>query len=461
MSRPRPAGRDDKPWARGSTAFSIPLGIVNGSPLIDALGFGKMPVAAFKSPLHARLMARPGQARFRAVDSTDQVAVDLPRGLINGVSLLTANREALGWSMWVDAQTVALFATLLKGRKLKGYATHGAWDSDGTLDEVGLWLNARVEGDNLRADFSALDAWREFSKAEFATLFELATKAPDEFGASLRFAYTLAWVRQNGEDVPTAMCGWNCEDDCPMFDPSAPADAVRSDFPSVRPVKVMSADFVDEPAANEGLFHAGPVDAPANGIPPVSTPPASLMDIKTLKAEFGSKPIQLARAVDLFSANDKLTVAELRATIQTEEQSAELSTLRTEHGSLKADLGKVEKAGFKAAGDKSAVDVLLSEHATFKARDAGLTTAEAALKTAGFEAKEGKTALELALAALSKARADIATLRAGGTPAVDTGTKPGEGGGLTKTRAEFSALKPADRLQFSKSGGKIVDPSNN
>ncbi len=183
-------------------------------------------------------------------------AVDRAAGRIIGVSLLTADREATGWGFWIDRQTVEGFRSLLAGRKLKAYATHGSSAGfDSTLDEVGYWAATRIEGRNLRSDFFALDAWRKHAPAEFDTLFEMAEKIPEEFGASLSFIYAPVWVLGDGREVPTTRI------ETPAggveYDPPAPAGALRQ-LPSVRPLDVFSADFVETPAANDGLFSAGP-----------------------------------------------------------------------------------------------------------------------------------------------------------------------------------------------------------
>jgi len=203
----------------------------------------------------------PHRIQFRAsAQSARSGAVDLKTGRISGVSLLTADREATGWGLWIDAKTLATFHALLTGRRLKAYATHGAPGLDGTLDEVGFWDGSHIDGANLRGDFTALDAWRRHSPAEFETLFELAEKLPAEFGASLSFSFQPVWVLRDGREIATTrkFSGAGLA----VYDPPAPMDTVRA-LPSVRAVDVYSADFVDDPAANEGLFAAGPIKAAA------------------------------------------------------------------------------------------------------------------------------------------------------------------------------------------------------
>lgn len=391
----------------------------------------KLPPAS-RSAFQNRLLAKPGIACFRATESEAKLKVDREAGTISDVALITAGREATGWRMWIDDRTVALFSELLQGRKLKAYATHGKWGGDGTLDEVGLWSEPRIDGPSLRANFKALAAWRKHSEDEFDTLFELATEAPAEFGASLNLRYKLAWVRKNGEDVATKIARWNWQEDKPVYEPAAPADAVRFDMPSVRPYKVMSADFVDTPAATDGLFREGDIDAPANDDSPAnSNPPvpSSLMNLNDIVAKFGEKPDRLARAVKFHAANPEAKLETLEAHLRSEDDATELAQLRAAGVTAAAEFKKIETAGFKAAADKSPIDVLLAEHAALKIKATAHDAAEAALKAAGFEPKDGKSATEIALAAQKKSAADIAALRNGGTPPVDTGAGRDEGAG--------------------------------
>lgn len=396
----------------------------------------------------------PHRLQLRAIaDKATLGAVDAKTGRIAGVSLLTADREAAGHGVWIDQRTLETFKAELDGRRLKAYATHGSWGGDGTLDEVGYWENVRIDGLQLREDFQSLDAWRKHQEAEFDTLFELATKLPEEFGASLSFRLTLAWVRADGSELPTVR-KWRYipgEGYETFFDPGMPADAIR-EMPSVRAVEVYSADFVCVPAANDGLFHQGTVvDAAAKVIPPASTQPALFVMNKELFAKFGSNPALLAQAMKLHTENEKLTFAEIVAKVEGEQLTAELTQLRTGALTATAEFGKLETAGFKAKDGKSGVDLLLAEHATFKAKATTLEAAELALKAAGFEAKDGKTATELALAAHKKLTTDLATLRAGGTVPVETGEKPGGGNGaaqlsgIDRVTAALKAEKPTGK----------------
>jgi len=285
----------------------------------------------------------------RSVATLPKDSVDLAAGLIRGVSLITGDREAAGYGVWVDSKTIDTFVAQLTGRPLKAYATHGTWGKDGTLDEVGLWQNPRRDDSGpapqLREDFAALDAWRKHQPAEFEMLFELAAKAPTEFGASLAFRMTLAWVMPDGSEVATVRkwreCGaWDYE---PYFDPPMPVGALR-DMPSVRATEVYSADFVDTPAANDGLFRSpARVDAPGKSVTqlfsppdqPVSRPPMH----KILFAKFRDHPKRLTRALELHTSDEKLSADAIIATVEQERSAADLAELRAENQKLTAAVG--------------------------------------------------------------------------------------------------------------------------
>jgi hypothetical protein len=183
--------------------------------------------------------------------------VNAETGIMRGVVLISADREAAGHGVWIDVKTLETFRAGIGFRKIKAYATHGTCGKDGTLDEIGYWQAPRIDGLNLRADFHALEAWRKHHGAEFDKLFELAAIMPEEFCASLAFRCKLVWVRKDGTEIETErklIAGGMWE-----FTPAMPTDALRK-MPSVRCTEVFSADFVDQPAATDGLFRAG--DAP-------------------------------------------------------------------------------------------------------------------------------------------------------------------------------------------------------
>lgn len=190
-------------------------------------------------------------AQFRA--PLRRLTIDPAAGVIGGASLITAGQPK-GWPLWIDSESLRGFAAQLAEKKvLKAYLTHGS-GADRTGAEIGFWDNFRLDGESVRADFHAFDAWRRHSPEQAEKLFEMASKVDTEFGVSLVFHFTTAWARTSGAELATRKVG--SIDGVPAYDPPRPADC-RTAFPSVRVTEVMSGDFVDDPAANTGLLRAG------------------------------------------------------------------------------------------------------------------------------------------------------------------------------------------------------------
>jgi hypothetical protein len=168
----------------------------------------------------------------------EQTQVDIESGTLSGVSLISVG-PALGHGLYVDDASLDSLMLELEGAKLPAYITHrGAIFDDRLTREIGMFDNFRIEGDRLVGDFQAFDSFREDESKKFNRLFELAEKMPERFGLSIVFTATAVWATENG-DVDTL---------------ERPDDALF-DFPSIRVDEVSSADFVDQPAANQrGLF---------------------------------------------------------------------------------------------------------------------------------------------------------------------------------------------------------------
>jgi hypothetical protein len=168
----------------------------------------------------------------------DQSQVDPESGTLSGVSLISVG-PALGHGLFVDDASLDSLMLELQGQNLPAYITHrGAIFDDRLTREIGMFDNFRIEGDRLVGDFQAFDSFREDESKKFNRLFELAEKMPERFGLSIVFSATTVWATEDG-DVATA----------------EKPDNALFDFPSIRVDEVSSADFVDQPAANQrGLF---------------------------------------------------------------------------------------------------------------------------------------------------------------------------------------------------------------
>ncbi len=163
-------------------------------------------------------------------------AIDEAAGIIRGVSIATAGVEALGHGeysdegdllreFWTDGETLEtmLAACLAVGEPVKAKLEHGT----GLTETVGTFENFRIDGEHLRADFTAFPT----SSAK-DHLFALAGRIAKQFGVSV--SAILSKAKSGAVDL-------------------------------MRCREVLSIDFVDEPAINAALFsRKNKVDSPAN-----------------------------------------------------------------------------------------------------------------------------------------------------------------------------------------------------
>lgn len=177
--------------------------------------------------------------------------IDAEAGTMRDVSILSIG-PALGHDSFVDEDSLDTALVELRGERLPAYITHrGALWDDRLTREIGMFDSFRVEGDQLFANFTAFDSFREDDTRKFKRLFELAQKMPERFGLSIVFSGRRVWATKGG--------------DLPLNDDESRPDAAIYEFPSIRINAVSSADFVDQPAANaRGLF--AQIDTPTNSM---------------------------------------------------------------------------------------------------------------------------------------------------------------------------------------------------
>jgi hypothetical protein len=169
-------------------------------------------------------VSKPAPASLFSFAADTATAIDADAGVIRGVAVITAG-PARGHMDWANGKPLFADATTLKqvmecanefsgGLKVK--FNHGS----GVADIVGRLTGFRIDGEVLRADFTALS-----SSPHRAYLFEIASTIPESFGLSISFS----GEPENGDKQSFARCA-----------------------------EIYSADFVDEPAANpNGLFQRG------------------------------------------------------------------------------------------------------------------------------------------------------------------------------------------------------------
>lgn len=172
------------------------------------------------------------------IAGVEQSQIDKDSGTMSAVSLISVG-PALGHGLFVDETSLDTIMDQLEDTRLPAYITHrGALFDDRLTREIGMFDNFRLEGGRLLGDFQAFESFQEDDSRKFNRLFELAEKMPERFGLSIVFSASSAWSTDMG-DVET----------------TEKPEGALFDFPSIRVEEVSSADFVDNPAANQrGLF---------------------------------------------------------------------------------------------------------------------------------------------------------------------------------------------------------------
>ena len=175
------------------------------------------------------------------LEAQEPTRVDKENGIIEGISILTTG-EAKGHQMMISQKTLESSITLMLGKSLPAYLSHAGATGDRLLTEAGFFSGFYREKNKIRASrFTALDTFKQYDREKYDRLFEIAEVAPETFGVSIVFEGQLFWEMSDGSEQ-TMEVGLD-----------APENA-RFDYPTVRPLKITSADFVDTPAANRALF---------------------------------------------------------------------------------------------------------------------------------------------------------------------------------------------------------------
>lgn len=167
--------------------------------------------------------------------------VNRKAGTIEGISILSIG-EARGHGMMISEKTLEAAIVLLIGKSLPAYLSHSGAHGDRLLTEAGYFSGFYRDRDQIRArQFTALDTFKKYEREKYDRLFEIAEKAPATFGVSIVFEGQLFWEMRDGseESIEIGL--------------DAPENS-RFEIPTVRPLTITSADFVDTPAANGALF---------------------------------------------------------------------------------------------------------------------------------------------------------------------------------------------------------------
>lgn len=277
-------------------------------------------------------------------------------GKLKGVSILTKG-EAKGHGAMIDDRTLEQFMTLADGKKFPAYLTHAGAPFDRLGEEMGIFSKFTRDGDQIRADFSFLAAFLKGHPTEAATVLELADEHPDQLGISPVMRALEVWPMPNGDEI-----------ECVGLD-SRPTDCLSA-LPSLRPTAVKSCDFVQNPAANVGLYTAD-VDGKSKNKPPMSTPKTyTLEEFNAAVAAEAGKLTALAAqhtiALDNLKAAHVVALGALQK--QLDDAVASKTVLLQEKAQLESSLAAKTKE--------------LGEVIQFDMRRAGAPALQVALETA-------------------------------------------------------------------------------
>ena len=190
------------------------------------------------------MSSRSGMSTLRGFSPTTPGRVNFDAGEMYDVNILSLG-EAKGHGMMITELTLQSGIELLSGKNLKAYLSHSGANGDRLFDEAGFFSDFYLEEGKIKArQFRALETFRRYDEEKYERLFEMAATAPDSFGVSIVFEGSLFWETSNGGKEEFSIMS------------ERPEDALF-EFPTVEPLAISSADFVDQPAANPSLFAKG------------------------------------------------------------------------------------------------------------------------------------------------------------------------------------------------------------
>ncbi len=330
--------------------------------------------------------------------------VDAENGVIRDVALISVG-EASGHGQRIDRKTLEMFYALVKGKTVKAFLNHT--DNPKPTEAVGIYsgfyLDLDAEGVLRASQFQAFRAFRENNKAEFDTLFEMAADAPEAFGISANFFH----------DLEEATDGGN---------------------PYSRPTHVESFDIVCTPAANKALFSKKDVDDPAKE----EQQPIKEIETQSQQASQFNFLTMTKAVFAHFAANSKALPHIAKFAAEADEKATDADIISKVELALSED----EQAALVKERDD-----LLSENSRLKGE------IEALKPKADKEAELSKkvTDLEATVAKFEKASRG----RYQGAAPVNTGRQD-EPKKIT-TKAEFDAMTPTQKSEFSVNGGRITE----
>lgn len=179
--------------------------------------------------------------------AVNNFAVDTANGILTNLALITADREASGHGIYIDAKTLESGISSVKerGGQLKGVVCHETFlewmnDEDRLLQVPGYFDSISIKGNKLVAGkFEFYESFRSDQPNAYRRLMEMAEKTPNLFGLSIEATGYAVYVDTDGNEYSQRP-----ED----------TELMHDGMPVFRIVNLSAAAFVSEPAANDGLF---------------------------------------------------------------------------------------------------------------------------------------------------------------------------------------------------------------
>jgi len=322
---------------------------------------------------------------------------------------------------------------------VQSFDLHGEDHSPASSNGLFTGLYVDTKSGVLRGTWQALDAYKTHKKAEFDTLMEVAEKAPETFGISFHLGGgRFVWPMPDGSEKPAIektdkdgnAVGWN------------PEPKSISEQPVLRPLSIVSADFVQRPATNRALFSAEqPLDVSAKNIQQsVSTKPiqAKPNRMKTIFQKLGGHPVKLAAACKFLSENDAATEEQAIQFAEGEAQKSELETLKATVATLTAERDAAIAKVVELTGEKE-------------------TLSATAAKVPALEGAKADLETKLSAKTAEAAGYVVKLSRFSGVPALRLSAQDdGKAQPATITQEKFSAMTSTEKMQFSTSGGVVV-----
>lgn len=189
------------------------------------------------------------RAMSRGAASVDRTDGHYGAGVIRGVSVITQG-PALGHDLWIDGRFVQQVSDAINDKELgvKSRFTHPSMSGDGLGKHIGRIMDAELSADGRQAiaDLHFAASAHRTPEGDLAGyIMDLASEDADAFGLSIVFSLD--------ENEMQRFAAANTND--------------RGEFTSPDPLNVnnyrhaclsdlRAVDAVDEPAANNGLFHS-------------------------------------------------------------------------------------------------------------------------------------------------------------------------------------------------------------